>query len=257
MTEENKYHHSKIYKLVDISNNKMYIGSTTKPLKFRLQQHIKDSRSTKVVSSDIIIKEFGPDNVRIELIEEVKCENRKELCKLEGEYIRKLDCVNKNVAGRTLKEYKEEEKENLLLKNRDYIKKYYHENKDKFKKCKYYNGKIFKIVSEDTNRFYIGATFDKLEDRFDYIMKKSKISKIPALCCLNVLSNKWKVELITQANFKNNDELYELESLWIKAGGNDCLNYKNKYEDVDVSEYLDGRFDDSIIPEVFKGKKKV
>jgi hypothetical protein len=72
-----------------------------------------------------------------------------------------------------------------------------------------------------------------------------------------VLSNKWKVELITQANFKNNDELYELESLWIKAGGNDCLNYKNKYEDVDVSEYLDGRFDDSIIPEVFKGKKKV
>ena len=36
-----------------------------------------------------------------------------------------------------------------------------------------------------------------------------------------------------------------------------CINYKNQYEDVDISEYLDGRFDDSIIPEAFKGQKKV
>ena len=257
MAVENKYHFSKIYKLVDISNNKMYIGSTTNSLKNRLQQHIKDARTNKKVSSDEIIKDFGADNVRIELIEEVKCENRKELCKIEGDYIRKLDCVNKNVAGRSIEEYKQEEKENILLRNRAYIKNYYHSNKEKFTKCKYYNGKIFKIVSEDTSKFYIGATFDKLEDRFDYLMKKSKISKLPALCCLNVLSNNWKIQLIAQSNFKNNDELYQLESLWIKSSGNECLNYKNKYEDVDVSEYLDGRFDDSLIPEVFKAQKKV
>ena len=257
MTEDNKYHHSKIYKLVDISNNKMYIGSTTKSLKERLQQHIKDARSDKKVSSDEIIELAGPENVRIELIKEVKCENRKELCKIEGEYIRSMDCVNKRVAGRSLKEYKEEEKENLLIKNREYIKKYYHSNKEKFSRCKYYNGKIFKLVSEDTPLVYIGATFDKLEDRFDFLMKRAKKTKLPALCCLNVLSKNWKIELITQANFKNNDELYQLESLWIKASGNDCLNYKNNYEDVDVSEYLDGRFDESIMPEVFKGQKKV
>jgi ribosomal protein L9 len=235
----------------------MYIGSTTKTLKLRLQQHIKDSKLNKMVSSDQIIKEFGADNVKIELIEEVKCENRKELCKLEGEYIRKLECVNKNVAGRTLKEYREEEKESLLIKNREYIKNYYHNNKTKFSKCKFYNGKIFKIVSEDTSRFYIGATFDKLEDRFNYIMKKSMISKIPALCCLNVLSNKWKIELIVQGNFKNNDELYQLESLWIKSYKEECLNYKNNYEDVEVLSLLDGRFDDSLIPEIFKAKKNV
>ena len=105
MTEDNKYHHSKIYKLVDISNNKMYIGSTTKSLKERLQQHIKDARSDKKVSSDEVIELAGPENVRIELIKEVKCENRKELCKIEGEYIRSMDCVNKRIAGLSLKEY--------------------------------------------------------------------------------------------------------------------------------------------------------
>ena len=181
MSVENKYHNSKIYKLVDISNNKMYIGSTTKDLKLRLQQHIKDSRSNKTVSSDLIIKEFGPENVKIELIKAVKCENRLELCKLEGEYIRELQCVNKNIAGRTLKEYKEEEKENLLIRNREYIMNYYHRNKDKFNKCKYYNGKVFKLVSEDTPLIYIGATFDKLEARknrgysfFNEARKKNK-----------------------------------------------------------------------------------
>jgi hypothetical protein len=257
MAEENKYHNSKIYKLIDISNNKMYIGSTTKPLKLRLRQHIKDAQKNSCITSATLFKEFGMTNIKIELIEEVKCENRKELCKIEGDYIRKLDCVNKYVAGRTVKEYKEEERETLLLRNREYIKNYYHKNKDKFMKCKYYGGKIFKIYSEDTTRLYIGATFDKLEDRFEFLMKKSKISKIPALCCLDVLSKNWKIELIVEGNFKNNDELYQLETLWIKANDKECLNYANKYEDVDVSEYLDGRFDDSLLPEVFKGQKKV
>jgi Uri superfamily endonuclease len=257
MSEINKYHHSKVYKIVDISNNKIYIGSTTNSLNTRLKQHIKDSKSNKFISSQLIIDQCGADNIRIELIQDVKCENRKELCKIEGEYIRKLDCVNKNVAGRSLKEYREEEKETLLLKNREYIKNYYHQNKAKFMKCKYYNGKIFKIYNKDKNIFYIGCTFDKLEDRFEYLMKKSKTSTIPALCCINALSGDWKIELIVQSNFKNNDEMYQLESIWIKSYENDCLNYRHKYEGVDVSAYLDGRLDESLLPEVFKGQKKV
>lgn len=271
--EINKYNTSKIYKIVDINYTKTYYGSTAQKLSQRMAVHrsfYKKNRLSTSVNS--IFDEFGVDNCKIELVEEVNCSNKDQLLRIEGKYIKENECVNKNVAGQTQKEYAENNKdkikaykkeyiennkESLLIKNREYIKNYYHNNKTKFSKCKFYNGKIFKIVSEDTSRFYIGATFDKLEDRFNYIMKKSMISKIPALCCLNVLSNKWKIELIAQANFKNNDQLYQLETLWIKAGGIDCLNYKNKYEDVNVSEYLDGRFDDSIIPDVFKAEKKV
>jgi hypothetical protein len=219
-------------------------------------------------SSKLIFDEFGVDNCKIELIEEVNCSNKDQLLKIEGKYIKENDCVNKQIAGQTQKEYVEKNKDKIKAqkkeyadkhkdKNREYIKNYYHNNKTKFSKCKFYNGKIFKIVSEDTSRIYIGATFDKLEDRFNYIMKKSMISKIPALCCLNVLSNKWKIELIVQGNFKNNDELYQLESLWIKSYKEECLNYKNNYEDVEVLSLLDGRFDDSLIPEIFKAKKNV
>ena len=256
--EINKYNTSKIYKIVDINYTKTYYGSTTQKLSQRMAVHRSFYKSGKSkTSSKLIFDEFGVDNCKIELIEEVNCSNKDQLLKIEGKYIKENDCVNKRIAGQTHKEYVHNNKESLLIKNREYIKNYYHNNKTKFSKCKFYNGKIFKIVSEDTSRFFIGATFDKLEDRFNYIMKKSMISKIPALCCLNVLSNKWKIELIVQGNLKNNDELYQLESLWIKSYKEECLNYKNNYEDVEVLSLLDGRFDDSLIPEIFKAKKNV
>ena len=88
-------------------------------------------------------------------------------------------------------------------------------------------------------------------------MKRAKKTKLRDLSCLNVLSKNWKIEVIVQGNFKSNDELYQLETLYIKSYKDKCINYKNQYEDVDISEYLDGRFDDSIIPEAFKGQKKV
>jgi adenylate kinase family enzyme len=269
--EINKYNSSKIYKIVDKNYTKTYFGSTTQKLSQRMALHRSCyKKGINQTSAKIIFDEFGIDNCKIELVEEVNCSNKDQLTKIEGKYIKENVCVNKVIPKQTNKEWRDKNKEKLSAykkeynkneetreHNREYIKNYYHKNKEKFMKCKYYGGKIFKIYSEDTTRFYIGATFDKLEDRFEFLMKKSKISKIPALCCLDVLSKNWKIELIVEGNFKNNDELYQLESLWIKANDKECLNYANKYEDVDVSEYLDGRFDDSLLPEVFKGQKKV
>jgi hypothetical protein len=54
-------------------------------------------------SSKILFEKYN--DVRIELIECFPCDNKEQLTKKEGEYIRKLDCVNKNIAGRTYKEY--------------------------------------------------------------------------------------------------------------------------------------------------------
>jgi hypothetical protein len=61
------------------------------------------------ITSKILFEKY--DDVRIELIEEFPCENKMELNKREGHYIRTLECVNKLVAGRTKKEWREDNKE--------------------------------------------------------------------------------------------------------------------------------------------------
>jgi hypothetical protein len=53
------------------------------------------------VSSKILFEKY--DDVRIELIEEFPCENKMELNKREGHYIRTLECVNKRIAWKNKK----------------------------------------------------------------------------------------------------------------------------------------------------------
>jgi len=68
----------------------------------------------------------------IELLEEFPCANRVQLCKREGELIRATDCVNKNVAGRTRKQYRDDHKVGIKQyrkDNKDKIKQYYQDNK--------------------------------------------------------------------------------------------------------------------------------
>ena len=58
-----------------------------------------------------IFDEYGIENCKIELLEHFPCENRDELLKREGYYIKKTECVNKIVPGRTNKEWQDDNKE--------------------------------------------------------------------------------------------------------------------------------------------------
>jgi len=60
------------------------------------------------------------------------CDNKEELTKKEGEYIRSTDCINKQIAGRTQKEYREDNKEKV----KEQRKEYYENNKDKIMEWK-------------------------------------------------------------------------------------------------------------------------
>jgi hypothetical protein len=126
------YKNSKIYKITDIAYTKMYIGSTTQTLSRRFNKHKesykrwKDGKRNKVSSFDIF-DEFGIDNCKIELIEEYECENRIQLERKEGEHIKNNECVNKFIAGRTLKQYYIDHKDNLKEK----AKQYYIDQKEK------------------------------------------------------------------------------------------------------------------------------
>jgi molybdopterin converting factor small subunit len=65
----------------------------------------------------------------IELYEYYPCNTDLELKRREGEVIRLLDCCNKRIAGRTRKEYREDNKERLRAENNQY----YVNNKEKIK----------------------------------------------------------------------------------------------------------------------------
>jgi hypothetical protein len=121
----------KIYTIRSPHTEKFYIGSTIqKYLSDRMYTHRKNNTSS---SSEII--KLG--DAYIELIENYKCNTKEELRKREGELIRlnKDNCVNKQIAGRSNKQWREE--------NKEYIKQYKLDNEEKIKQytkeyCKKY-----------------------------------------------------------------------------------------------------------------------
>ena len=116
------YQKGKIYKLWSPQGeeDEIYYGSTIDELRKRKNQHKLKKNSC---SSKILFEKY--DDVRIELLEDYPCNNRAELEKKEGEYIRANKCLNRNVAGRTRKEWYEDNKENTLK----LVKEYYENNK--------------------------------------------------------------------------------------------------------------------------------
>ena len=119
------YQNSKIYKLWSPEGDDIYIGSTTVSLSRRKAKHKTQNNTSK-----ILFEKYT--DVRIELLEECPCDNKEQLLKKEGEYIRNNNCVNKRVAGRTNKEYREDNKEHL----KEYYKQYREDNKEYIKEQK-------------------------------------------------------------------------------------------------------------------------
>ena len=139
------YKKGKIYKLWIFESDDIYIGSTTTSLTVRLNNHRCKSNN---YSSKILFEQSN--NVMIELIEEYPCDNKDQLTRREGELIRSLLCVNKRIAGRTHKEYRQENKEKIVERK----KEYYQENKEKiYEKMKGYYQE-HKVELAEKNKIY-------------------------------------------------------------------------------------------------------
>ena len=115
-----KLNKSKIYKIVDNTNQNVYIGSTCKTLKNRLSVHKCDYKrflkgSFNNVRSFDILKN---NNYKIELLEKCNIKTKQELLARERYFIENNECVNKCIPCRY-------DKGNL-----QYQKDYYIENKD-------------------------------------------------------------------------------------------------------------------------------
>ena len=130
------YRFYKIYN-PNIKNSLTYIGQTTQTLIRRFQKHkttfnnIEKYKYTE--NSKKVFEIYGLENCIIELIEEIetKCYNE---IKQKERYLIEItpNCVNKIHPSKTPLEWREEHKN----KQKEYMKTYYLNNKDKYLKNK-------------------------------------------------------------------------------------------------------------------------
>ena len=128
----NKLNNGKIYKIVDNTNNNVYIGSTCCSLKTRLTVHKSDYKRFlnglfHNVTSFEIIKN---NNYKIELLEDCNIKTKQELLARERFFIKNNECLNKYIPGSCDKGIQQ------------YKKQWYIDNKDKLNNIhKAYNAK--------------------------------------------------------------------------------------------------------------------
>ena len=156
----NKLNEGKIYKIVDNTNDNVYIGSTCNSLKTRLSKH-KNSYKRFLNGLFHNIKSFDilkNNDYKIELLEKCDIKTKDELLARERFFIENNECLNKIIPGRSRKEYK------IANKNKidDYHKDYYNDNKEKLIKSQkeYYNDN-----KEKAKDYYI-RNKEKLEEKF-------------------------------------------------------------------------------------------
>jgi hypothetical protein len=97
------YQKGKIYKLWSPSKNLVYYGSTIETLTSRLSKHIYTYKKKNNYCYSFLVLDC--EDYKMELVEEYPCNNKTQLLKKEGEYIRANECVNKFIPDRTYEEY--------------------------------------------------------------------------------------------------------------------------------------------------------
>jgi len=170
------YANSKVYKIWSTQGDKIYIGSTTKQyLSQRMDKHRSDYKrwkagKIKMITSFKLFDEYGLENCFIELIEVKECNSKDELLKLEGKYIRELECVNRFISGRTTKEWREDNKETIKQWRVDhkeyldgYYKTYYENNKESMKQ--HYQDNKEQII--DYQKQYRENNQEKLKQKYN------------------------------------------------------------------------------------------
>jgi len=170
MEKINKYQNGKIYMIYSNLSNKVYIGSTTGKVNRRFKNHTyyyngyKRGINNHCRGICDMFDELGTENCKIITIKHYPCNNKKELEREEGYFIKtSKNCYNKNVAGRNLKEYTQDNKDKIKKKD----KKYYNNNKDKIKQYIEDNKDKIKQYREDNK--------DKIKQRNKEYREKNKI----------------------------------------------------------------------------------
>ena len=136
-----RYDKAKIYCIRNHVDDEVYIGSTTQLLSKRFSQHVTSAHHDMLITKKI--KELGKEVFYIELIKEFPCDNKEQLLKEKGEWIRKIGSLNQRIAGRTLQRHYEDNKDMILAQKKEYHEK----NRDTINehhRIKYHDRKVEK-----------------------------------------------------------------------------------------------------------------
>ena len=117
------YSKGKIYKILNSIDDEIYVGSTIEALSRRMTRHRSLANTNPYNKLYKHMIDIGIDKFYIELVENYPCNDVYELIAREGYYIRENGTLNKNVAGRTRKEYMEDNYDHLKE-----VSKIWHEN---------------------------------------------------------------------------------------------------------------------------------
>lgn len=137
------YQNGKVYRIISPNVDKVYIGSTTRSLDRRFQEHESAINNPKKPCTSSLVIKAG--NASIQLIEAFPCASKKELERREGDIQRTtVNCCNKAIAGekteaeqaQSIKDYYIATTPARVQKN----KEFYEANKEEFalKNKKYY-----------------------------------------------------------------------------------------------------------------------
>ena len=181
------YSNGKIYCIRSHQTDDIYIGSTIQPLSRRFGNHKKtykywmDGKSNFMTSFEIL----KYNDCYIELLEKYPCNDKSELERREGKYIREMDCVNKHIAGRTKKEYYQNNKEKIQEQHKEYYqnnkekiqeqhKEWCQNNKDKMQEYKkeYYQNNKEKIEQQKKEKYQKNK--DKIQQQMKEWYQKNK-----------------------------------------------------------------------------------
>jgi len=147
---DERYKRGMIYTIRNIKDDTMiYVGSTINNLSKRFDNHKRDCKYGKsAINLYKHIENNDWNDFYIELYELYPCNSKKELERREGQVIREIGTINKNIAGRTKKEYQTEYYECNADKEKEKGKKRYEENTDiiKEKVMQYYKENVEKIL---------------------------------------------------------------------------------------------------------------
>ncbi len=120
------YNKGKIYTIRCRDDTSLiYVGSTTQRLSQRWTDHKSNcnNQNNKEYNKTLYVKirEVGQDRFYIELYQDHPCEKKEQLNRKEGEVMRELKAtMNKQVAGRTHKEWCTDNRENIKEKKKEY-----------------------------------------------------------------------------------------------------------------------------------------
>ena len=163
------YQLGKIYKIVDNTNNNIYIGSTTRPtLAMRLAKHVSNFKDWKKGGKSGYLTSFKVienQSYDIVLIENCPCDNKDELRARERHYIELLECVNKNIPGRTIKEFHKKYREENLEKIKQNKHEYYQCNKLTINQTRKEHYKCNKEIILGTNKIWRENNKEKIKQR--------------------------------------------------------------------------------------------